>query len=329
MATLTPKENYLRALRHEETEYIPATALDCFLVSAGPLSAFEGGPPGGGRDAYGVRWVASQTGGGASLPAPNEFILEDVTEWKKKIRIPDADAYDWGKEAESCAAVDREKMAVGYFMTVGVFERVVTFMGFENALVAMAEEPDAVNELYTAISDCKIKALENIVKYVKPDTIYYADDVATARNLFMSPETYRTLIKPHHKRFFTAAKNMGLLSIQHTCGKPELIIEDIIDAGAGAWFPAQPCNDIKGLLAKYRDKLAFEGGFDMQGPPGIPDAPAEVIENEVKRCYDEYGGKKGYIFLSGILVNTLDPGETAKANAPVIETVLKLRAQGR
>jgi hypothetical protein len=108
-----------------------------------------------------------------------------------------------------------------------------------------------------------------------------------------------------------------------------LLIEDIIDAGADAWLPAQPCNDIKGLLAKYRDKLTFEGGFDMQGPPGIPGAPAEVIENEAKRCYDEYGGKKGYIFLGNVLVNTLDPGEFAKANAPIIEAVLKLRAQGR
>jgi uroporphyrinogen-III decarboxylase len=263
------------------------------------------------------------------LPAPNEFILDDITEWKRVLSIPDADAYDWGKEAENCAAVDREKMAVSYFMTVGVFERVAAFMGFENALVAMAEEPYAVNELYTAITDCKIRALENIVKYVKPDSISYADDVATVRNLFMSPETYRTLIKPHHKRFFTAVKNMGLIPIQHTCGKPEAIIEDIIDAGADALLPAQPCNDIKGLLAKYRDKFTFEGGFDMQGPPGIPGASAELIENEVKRCYDEYGGKKGYIFMGGILVNSLDPGEAARANAPVIETVLKLRAQGR
>jgi hypothetical protein len=263
------------------------------------------------------------------LPAPNEFILDDITGWKKKIHIPNADAFDWGKEAETCAAVDREKMALSYFMTVGVFERLVTFLGFENALIAMLEEPDAVNELFTAITDCKIKQLENIATYIKPDTLSYADDIATVRDLFMSPETYRTLIKPHHKRFFTAVKNRGILPIQHTCGKPEAIIEDIIDVGADGWLPAQPCNDIKGLLATYRDRLTFEGGFDMQGPPAIPGAPTEVIENEVKRCYDEYGGKKGYIFSGNILVNTLDPDAAMKTNAPVIETALKLRAQGR
>jgi uroporphyrinogen-III decarboxylase len=145
----------------------------------------------------------------------------------------------------------------------------------------------------------------------------------------VSPETYRTLIKPHHKRFFTAVKNMGIIPLQHTCGKPEAIIEDIIDVGADAWLPASPSNDIKGLLTKYRDRLTFAGGFDMQGPPGIPGAPAEAIENEVKRCYDEYGGKKGYIFLGSVLVNTLDPGEAAKVNAPLFETVRKLRSQGR
>jgi uroporphyrinogen-III decarboxylase len=145
----------------------------------------------------------------------------------------------------------------------------------------------------------------------------------------MSPETYRALIKPHHKRFFSAVRNMGIIPIQHICGKPEAIVEDIIDVGADAWLPAQPCNDIKGLLAKYRDRLAFEGGFDFQGPPGIPGAPVEVIENEVKRCHDEYGGKKGYIFMGSIIVNSLDPDVAIKANAPIIETTLKLRAQGR
>jgi uroporphyrinogen-III decarboxylase len=328
MAILTPKENYLRALRHEETEYIPATALDCWTLGFAAGSPLENGPPGGGLDGYGVPWIASQTGGGAPLPAPNEFILEDVTEWKKKVSFPDADAYNWNKEGEECAAVDRNKIAIGYMMHVGVFERVAAFMGFENALVAMAEEPDAVNELYTAITDCKIKMLENIIKYIKPDVVTYADDVATVRNLFMSPETYRSLIKPHHKRFFDAVRNMGAIPVLHICGKPEFIVEDIIDI-ADAWSIAQPCNDIKGILAKYRNKLTIEGGFDFQGPPGIPGASAEVIENEVKRCYDEYGGKKGYIFLGSITVNSLDPEVAMKANAPMLEAALKFRAQGR
>jgi uroporphyrinogen-III decarboxylase len=252
-----------------------------------------------------------------------------VTEWKKKINFLDLDSYDWSKEADECAAVDRDQLAVTYMSHVGVFERLAAFMGFENALVAMVEEPDAVNELYTTITDYKIKAIEKVAKHIKPDVLHCADDVATVRGLFMSPETYRTLIKPHHKRLFTAIRNMGIIPIQHICGKPEVIVEDIIDNGAAAWTVVQPCNDIKGLLAKYRDRLSFEGGFDSQGPSGIPGASAEVLENEVKRCYDEYSGKKGYIFLGAIIVNSLDPEAAMKANAPIVETVLKLRSQGR
>jgi hypothetical protein len=274
--------------------------------------------------------MSSSSGSGAALPAPNEFLFEDVTEWKKKITIPNVEAYDFTKEAEECAGVNRNQMAVGYLNRVGVFERLAACMGFENALIAMLEDPEVVNDFYTAVTDYKIKYVEKVAKYIKPDVITCADDVATVRNLFMSPETYRTLIKPHHKRLFTAIRNLGIIPVQHICGKPEVIVEDVIDNGAAAWSAAQPCNDLKGILVKYGDRLAIEGGFDFQGPPSLPGAPPELLENEVKRCYEEYGaGKRSYVFFGLVTVNTLDVDEVNRINAPMFTMIQKFRAQGR
>lgn len=38
-------------------------------------------------------------------------------------------------------------------------------MGFENALISIAMEPEAVEGLLTAITDYKLKALDYIAKY--------------------------------------------------------------------------------------------------------------------------------------------------------------------
>jgi uroporphyrinogen-III decarboxylase len=323
---LTPKENYLRALRHEETEYVPIIIMDSMYVcSDNPIER----PVGGGVDGFGVRWVDSGSAGGATLPAPGEFVLDDVLNWKKKLTIPDLNAYNWDKFAEEASWVDRSQRAVG-FLSDGVFLRLTHFMGFEKALIAMVEEPDAVNDIYTAVTDYKIKFAEKVAQYIKPDTFTYADDFASELNLFTSPETYRALIKPHHKRFFAACRNLGMIPIQHTCGRAEDIVEDIIDVGAEAWSAVQPRNDIGGLLDKYGDRLAFEGGFNSNtGRAAMEDATIEEIEAEVKRCYDEYGGKKGYIFFGSNLKAT-NPQVAAEAMMPTtFSAALKLRAQGR
>jgi uroporphyrinogen-III decarboxylase len=322
---LTPRENYLRALRHEETEYVPIMYMDStYVCGNNPIDR----PAGGGIDGFGVRWVDPGSAGGATQPAPGEFVLEDALDWKKKLIIPDLNAYNWDKFAEEASQVDRSQTAVS-FLSDGVFLRLTCIMGFENALIAMNEEPEAVNDIFTAITDYKIKFAEKVTQYLKPDSFAYAEDFASELNLFTSPETYRALIKPHHKRFFAACRNLGMIPIQHTCGRAEDIVEDIIDVGAEAWSSVQPRNDVKSLLDKYGDRLAFEGGFNTIGRAAMEDATIEEVETEVKRCYDEYGGKKGYIFLGANLKATSNPQLAIEAMMPIFNAALKLRAQGR
>ena len=47
----------------------------------------------------------------------------------------------------------------------------------------------------------------------------------------VSPEIYRTCIKPHHTRLNEAVKDLGMIPIYHCCGKAESLIEDFIETG--------------------------------------------------------------------------------------------------
>jgi uroporphyrinogen-III decarboxylase len=327
MATLTPKENYLRALRHEETEYIPCRILDC--SSIGFTDDFEKGPRGGGYDGFGVKWITPLSGGGASIPDNSAFLLEDAREWKKRVTIPDLDAIDWAAKAEKDFAalkIDRNQIAFCYGCGNGPYERLGALMGFENALIAMVEEPEATMELLEAITAYKIKLAEKVAIHYKADAFMNFDDIATEQNIFMSPETYRSLIKPQHKRLNNAIINLGMIPIQHTCGKADLLIEDYIETDAAAWSSVQPTNDIKAVLDKYGSKISLEGGYNSNGAPGMRDASPEVIEQEVIRCYKEYGGKRGFIFSGFITVDSLDPAVTMKITEPMREAVRKIRA---
>lgn len=309
---MTGKENYLNALLHKKTQWVPVEGED-LIYTGFEFNAMEKGPLGGGYDGFGVRWVKPDSGGGAAIPAPGEFLLneENIVEWEKYVTIPDADAYHWEEDAKvQLMDIDRNCMAVDYGDGNGPFERLAALMGFENALMAIAVEPEAVERLLNAVTDYKIACLKHIVKYYKPDTYTLYDDVATQACTFMSPAAYRALIKPQHKRIVEEVKKLGIIPIIHCCGHAESLTEDFIEEGFAAWASVQPCNDIAGILEKYGDRFCIAGGYATNGAPARTTDTA-VMRIEIERCLREYGKYKNYIF-AGFILQEMDECESVE-----------------
>lgn len=307
---LKAKDNYLRRLRQEQPEWIPMEG-DSLMYCGFEYNSMEKGPMGGGFDGFGVKWAAPESGGATAIPEPGYFLLDsdNIENWRNILTFPDVAAYHWEQDAcEQLEGIDREEMAVDYGDGNGPYERLAAFMGFEEALLAIAEEPEAVEELLAAITDYKLACMEYIAKYYQPDTYTLYDDVATQMSPFMSPAAYRNLIKPQHKRLADRAKELGMIPILHCCGKAECLVEDFIDEGWAAWSSVQPCNDIIGILNQHGHQICLAGGYDTNGPAGATDDP-EKIQKEIERCCQTYGDKPGYIFAGFILVAGETPEE--------------------
>lgn len=297
------KENYLRALRHEDHEWVPVEGED-LLYTGFEFNSMDKGPMGGGLDGFGVRWTAPDSGGGTAIPAPGEFLLdpETVVHWRDIVHIPDASAYHWDTDAATqLEGVDRTVMCVDYGDGNGPFERLAALMGFQNALIAMAIEPAAVADLLGAITDFKVACVEQVARCYQPDTFTEYDDVATQASTFMSPEAYRELISPQHKRIVDAVKAHGMIPIRHCCGRAEDIAEDFMSEGYAAWASVQPCNDIATFLRAHGNDFCIAGGYDTNGAPGGTDDRG-IIRADVERCFDAYGDLPGYIFAGFIML---------------------------
>lgn len=326
---MTLKENSLAALRHETYDFIPSHfdhLMAGFGAVAGP--AIEKGPMGGGLDGFGVAWVPTASGSGAPVPVPGKHMMdsETIVDWKNIVTIPNPSEFDW----KSCADFELtmgnpKEQAIEFGCGTGPFERLVALMGFEEALMAFATEPEACYDLMSAVTDFKIECMPYIKKYYNAEIFTHYDDIATQQCTFMSPELYRQYIKPLHKRLCDGARSYDMIPIQHTCGRADALIEDFIETGAAAWTSVQPTNDIEGMLQKYGRKIVLSGGYDTTGRPGQFDATLEEVDTEVARCIRTYGKYPGYMFFGLKIVNSLDPRDNQKSVFQLIESAAKYR----
>jgi len=330
---MTPKENYLNCLLHRETQYTPIVATDCANVGFGAVSGpwFEKGPEQGGKDAFGINWVCPPSGGGAAMPDTTlqpPLNIDNFLRWRDIIKIPDVNKFNWeaiASEEWKKNRYDPYNQALNYGCGNGIFERLAALMGFEDALMALVEEPEEIKAFFEELTEYKIATAKKVKEYFRPDSFTNYDDVATERGPFVSHETYSELIKPYHKKLYQAVKELDMIPIQHTCGLFQDYIEDLIDTGVAAWTSVQPSNDIEKLLNNYGDRICIMGGYDSNGKPGMADATIEDRFLEIRRCFDTYGKYDSYMLFMFILVNSVDPTDKANAMNPIIQEALRYR----
>ena len=302
---MTRKDNMMALYYHQSHDHIPSF-MDLAMVG-GDAEEFENGPAGGsgGKYWFGMEWSRTVSGMGGGTPAPGKVILPDVAEWKKYVRFPDVSRYDWQAQANAqMANVDRNNQVVNYGCWNGQFLRLVDLMSMVEGLMAFVEEPEACAELLQAITDYRITTLEYIKKYFDPDVITIYDDFAHERGLFISPETYKKIVAPEHKRWSDAVRSFGIIPDMHVCGKPEQVVPNFVDEGFEAWQIVQPENDILSLQKECGDKLAFIGCWDFQAKwiqPGHTPADDE-LRQRVRDTIDTYG-PGGNIALMCMITN--------------------------
>lgn len=303
----TERENALVAINHGKPDWTP-NFFDAYSPMGSSLLNDQGEFGKGGRDMFGSMWLVTADTGYQTIHSPHEHILDDISKWRDIIKFPDIESMDWVNGSKlDLSRVDRDTKLVCMFTLTGNFNRLEAFMGTCEAMMAMYDEPDEVNALFTAYTDFKIKVIDKYAEFYQPDIYVNGDDVATSTGLFFNPEIYRSLIWPHEKRLAQAALAEGMIVEHHVCGKVDEIIPDIIATGANIWQTAQHINDLVGIQEKYGDKICIHGGWDSYGPGSMADASEDEVRSEVRRCIDTYGAKGNYMLFPIIFGDPADP----------------------
>lgn len=290
------KELWLDVFRGKRVERIPY-AWEPFPQGKGfsmfcsdPVSKANSCLPDGKEhpDSWGVMW---QWMPGAPSYHPHiteeNKVLKDITKWKEQVVIPDLEHFDWQEYEDAVAQIDREKYFVMPIMAMGIFERVHSLMGFEEALIAFMTNPEEMKELVKAIADYRIRYVELLHEHLHPDIIHYHDDWGTMQSVFLPPAIWRDIIKPQQKRIADKIHECGMIYMHHSDSVCSPYLEDMIEIGIDIWQGVIPQEDIPAIQKAAAGRIGLLGGID--GPTiDRVDQTEDAIRAEVRRAIDSY-----------------------------------------
>lgn len=255
------KRDMLMLYRHQRPDSIIPYAAACKTVVM-PGDRFFGGP--GGEDAWGVHWtnLGPDPSLDGSTPTPGKAMLTDIARWREQVRFPDYSKMPLQEIFSGMTAgINRDRMVVHGLMLSGTFERMHNLMGMEDAMCAFYENPEAVHELIGAIADNRIEAINQMIRYVNPDVIHMHDDWGMENNMLISPDIWRTFIKPVEKRYAQHIHTHGKVYEHHSCGYITPIVDELVEIGIDALNPVDQKNDVEGILRKHGKHLLVLGGL--------------------------------------------------------------------
>lgn len=239
----------------------------------------------GGKDMFGIEWFFEEAANG-SMVVPGNPLFTDMNDWKEKVVWPDIDAWDWEGEKEKNKGYFQEDKAILAWIFTGFFERMISFMDFENAAMSMIddEQEDAVKEFFDKLSDLYIKLIDKYITYFpEVDIFYIHDDWGAQKDTFFSPVAAKELIVPYMRKVTDFIHEKGRFAELHCCGMNEKQMQNIIDAGWDGWMP-QVMNDTQKLYEEYGDQIIMGVMPDLFDP--------ETTSEEEQRAYArEYANK--------------------------------------
>ena len=294
MPHLSPKENFLRAVRFEGPDYVPnGRKLPITLVGYYGVNPEDNRPPGATAwwDFWGVGHLWVREG---IMPFPSRHPLGDPDQFHR-YRWPDPyDPARLGPAREKASTVDRHHTLLHVSHRSTLFERTWKLVGMENLLIMMLEEPDKADWLFEHVIRFQLGIARQYLD-LKPAMAHLGDDLGTQKGLFFSPALFRRFLKPRYARIIALYKEQGVLIRLHSDGNVLDLVDNFLDLGIDVLNPAQSraIGDLGLLRAKTAGRMALWGGIDTQVTLTL--GTPEEVRAEVRAKIRTLGRDGGYI----------------------------------
>jgi hypothetical protein len=246
------------------------------------------------KDAWGCIWETTDdgiTGSVTKHPLANWDALQDFTP-PDPAKTNGMAAIDWSIiKDQILKAKEHGKFGVGSLEHGHAFLRLSYLRGYEKLLLDMADGEKRLRQLIemvesfsAAIVQCYIESGVAMMRY--------PEDLGMQIGPMLSPEHFRTYIKPIYEHVMAPARKAGCLIHMHSDGDIRVLADDLVAGGIDALNLQDIVNGIDWIAANLKGRLCIDLDIDRQQITrfGEPEQIDSLIRTEVQTLGSREGG---------------------------------------
>jgi uroporphyrinogen decarboxylase len=167
------------------------------------------------------------------------------------------------------------------FLCGSIFQTLYEFViGLSDCMVMVLEDRGLIDELMSRSADCYAELARRAVRE-GIDVFFPADDFAFKTGMFVRPEVFQQVWRPHYDRILAPAREAGVPIMFHSAGKIDSGIEMLLEMGVKAIHPMDPSGiDYRDYKKRFGSCLTLFGNIDITWPL-VEGTPADV-ERDVR-----------------------------------------------
>ena len=200
---------------------------------------------------------------------------------------------DWDKEASGTSPIGffscLRSGEIGHGHT---FLKLIDLRGYSNLLLDMVDEEPRLFRLIDMIEEYNLGLARNFLHRAKVEWLGFAEDLGMQQGPMISPDLFRTFIKPSYKKLMKLTKEAGAVVHMHSDGDIKVLFDDILDCGVEVLNIQDVVNGLDWLEREVKGKVCLDLDVDRQGLTysGSPAQIDDLIRQEVSRLGDKTGG---------------------------------------
>jgi len=228
-----------------------------------------------------------------------QVVKHPLSDWSlfDNFKIPDPLKYaNWEEIKKNVEKNRKEGNIVSLGVEHGFFYLRLTYLrGFENFMIDVGLNEVKLKKLIEILTEYWKVIIKKFVEY-EPDIIYFGDDLGHQNSLPISPEKWRSLIKPSYKEIFSICRKKDIEVYLHTDGYIVDIIPDLIETGVTILNPQDLVNGIDNIKRLAKGIITIDLDIDRQKITVF--GKKEDIDSHIKEVIEKLGSKDGGLLLT-------------------------------
>lgn len=198
-----------------------------------------------------------------------------------------------------------------------MYLRLGDIRGFEEIMMDFAEEPPELSMLIDKVLAYNLRQVKIRIEHAKApgQIMWFGDDLGMQNSLPMSPETWRTYLKPCFAAIYAPVTAAGHYVYMHTDGHILEIIPDLVECGVAVVNAQVGANGLEGLADVCKGTVCVDLDLDRQQ---FPFWSPDEIDAHVRDAVEALGSAEGGLWLTAEIGDDV-PLENVEAICAALE----------